>query len=196
MLKLLPILLFTISATVTPGPNNFMIMSSGLNFGTKKSLPHFLGICIGVPVMMLIIALGYGVVFEKYYWIRQILKIVGSVYMLYLAWLISRSVTRDINAQLSNPLSFIKAIAFQWVNPKSWLIGMGVVSIFTLSEDYLLNAISISILFFIVCIPCTGLWLWLGTFLKRILKTPKHQWYFNQAMALCLVLSIILIFIE
>ena len=102
---LLPLLLFTGSTSLTPGPNNIMLMGSGLNFGPKRSLPHFLGICFGFPVLVVAIALGFGVLFAQYSWLQTLLKLVGSAYMLYLAWKISQSST-SINVQKATTKPF------------------------------------------------------------------------------------------
>jgi len=189
MNNLIPLLLFALSTTFTPGPNNLMIMNSGMNFGIKKSLPHYLGICLGFPAMVLIVALGLGVIFMKYAWIKHALKIIGSLYMLYLAWQILRSNKANMD-KTKRPLSFIQAVLFQWVNPKAWLMAIGTISIFTIANTSINNAIIISLVYFLMCIPCIGAWLLFGKFLQHILRTPNQRIVFNILMALALVASI------
>ncbi len=187
---LLPLFLFCISTTLTPGPNNFMIMNSGMYFGLKKSLPHYFGISFGFPAMVLLVALGLGAVFMKYSWIKQSLKIIGCLYMLYLAWQILIS---TYNSNLSNtkkPFNFFQAFLFQWVNPKAWLMAIGTISIFTLTQNYFNNALIISLIYLLACIPCTGAWLLFGKFLQKILTKPSHRVWFNIVMAVGLVASI------
>lgn len=196
MKDLLPFLFFTISSSFTPGPNNFMLMNSGMHFGVKKSLPHYFGICLGFSIMILITALGLGVVFTQYAWIKDILKIIGSLYMLYLAYKIVISHNKPNQITTLKPLTFLQASLFQWVNPKAWLMGVGAISIFTLSTHYMLNAILISLIYFLVCIPCTGAWLLFGKFLQRILKTDRQRLRFNLLMAVALVASIGMIFVD
>lgn len=197
MNNLIPILFFCFSTTFTPGPNNLMIMSSGLNFGIKKSIPHYLGICLGFPAMVLIVALGFGALFMKYHWIHNTLKILGIAYILYLAWKIARSKSDINNKKPTKPLTFIQAVLFQWVNPKAWTMVIGAISIFTIPGNYFVNqSIEITLIFLLVCLPCIGAWLIFGTVLQRFLKNEKHQVMFNYGMAICLVLSIALIFIE
>lgn len=186
----IPLLLFAISTTFTPGPNNIMIMNSGMHFGIKKSLPHYLGICFGFPAMVLMVALGLGAVFLEYVWIKHVLKILGSMYMLYLAWQILISSSKATIGQVRKPLSFLQAAMFQWVNPKAWLMAIGTISIFAISSHYLNNAIIISVVYFLMCIPCIGAWLLFGKFLQRILKKDSHRVWFNILMALALVGSI------
>lgn len=197
MHNLLPLLLFTISSGLTPGPNNFMIMNSGMNFGLRRSLPHFLGICIGFPIMLLIVALGFGAVFIKYVWIKEALKIIGSIYMVYLAWqILQTSLSDGSKRSVAKPFSFLQAAMFQWVNPKAWLMAIGAVSIFTIASGYFSNAAALSVIFFVMLLPCLGAWLVFGTVLQKILSQDKHRRMFNILMAISLVASISLIFIK
>ena len=191
-----PLLLFAISTTFTPGPNNIMIMNSGMHFGIQKSLPHYLGICLGFPAMVLMVALGLGAVFIEYVWIKHALKIIGSLYMLYLAWLILTFSGKANIGQTKRPLSFLQAAIFQWVNPKAWLMAISTLSIFTISSNYFSNAMIISIIYFLICIPCIGAWLLFGKFLQQILTKDTHRVWFNILMALALVGSILMIWFE
>src|ERR1700722_290954 len=142
--NLIPLLMFSVAATMTPGPNNFMMMNSSLNFGLKRSMPHYFGICFGFPIMVLIVALGFGAVFLNYLWLKQLLKIVGSAYILYLAWRIISTTVEPQRNLAAKPLSFLQALLFQWVNPKAWLTAIGAISIFSTTEQQLLNALAIS----------------------------------------------------
>lgn len=184
-----PLLLFSVATTFTPGPNNIMIMNSGMNFGIRKSLPHYIGICFGFPAMVLMVALGLGAIFLKYAWIKHILKIIGSIYMLYLAWKILTSSSKT-NLRVKKSLNFLQALMFQCVNPKAWLTAISTISIFTISNHYFSNAFIISVVYFLICIPCVGAWLIFGKFLQRILKKDIHRVWFNILMALALVGSI------
>jgi threonine/homoserine/homoserine lactone efflux protein len=190
MNEIIPLLLFAISTTFTPGPNNLMVMNSGMHFGIKQSLPHYFGICVGFPAMVLMVAVGLGAVFTEYAWIKHILKIVGSIYMLYLAWQILTSHSKASSSQTRKPLSFLQAVMFQWVNPKAWLTAIGTISIFTVTHNYFSNAFVISTIYLLMCLPCVGAWLLFGKFLQHILKKNSHRIAFNIAMALALVASI------
>lgn len=195
MNDLIPILLFTLSTTLTPGPNNFMLLNAGLHFGVRRSLGLYFGICLGFPLMVLMVALGLGAVFTQYLWLKEVLKVLGSLYLLYLAYQIFRSHTK-IKAGHGKPLSFFKAILFQWVNPKAWLMAIGAISIFAISTNVLNNALILSAIFFIVCLPCLAAWLFFGALLQKVLKEEKHRQWFNAFMALCLVASVVMIFFE
>lgn len=192
----MPLLLFSVASSFTPGPNNFMVMNSGLSFGLKRSIPHYLGICLGFPAMVLIVALGFGTIFIKYVWIKQVLKILGSAYILYLAIQTLRATYGAEEKTEAKPFGFVKASLFQWVNPKAWVMAVGTISIFTITENYFNNALIISILFMITCLAGVGIWLVFGTWLKKILKKESHRRWFNISMAICLVASIALNFVD
>lgn len=191
-----PVLLFSFSSSLTPGPNNFMLMNAGLHFGVKKSLGHYFGVCFGFPLMLLIVAVGFGTVFKHYPIIEHILKIVGSAYMLYLAYKILTSHSKVQNGKVHKPLSFFQAMLFQWVNPKAWLMGVSAMSIFILNSNPLINALILSLIFFLMCLPCLAVWLVFGKALQKILKEDHHRKWFNVMMALCLAGSVALIFLE
>lgn len=186
------ILLLAASTTITPGPNNIMIMTSGLNHGVKSSIPHLLGICFGFPVMVIMVGLGFSIVFEMYPIFHQIIKIVGIAYLLYLAWLVASSAPTSLEGDKSKPLGFIKAALFQWVNPKAWVMATGAVSAYTsVSSDIFSQVLFIAFAFFIVAFPCLSIWLVFGASLKKYLKSAKHQKVFNLSMALLLVASVV-----
>lgn len=171
-------------------------MDSGMHFGIQKSLPHYLGICLGFPIMFLMVALGLGAIFTEYAWIKHLLKILGSIYMLYLSWQILTS-SNKVNVNLiRKPFHFFQAVIFQWINPKAWLMAISTISIFTLSNHYIYNAIIISVVYFLMCIPCVGIWLLFGKFLQRILTKDSHRIWFNILMALALVGSIGMIWLD
>lgn len=183
--------LFALTATITPGPNNIMIMTSGLNHGVKKSLPHLLGICFGFPAMVVVIGLGFGVIFETYPITHEIIKILGVIYLLYLAWLIASTSPKPVHGKRSKPFNFIQAALFQWVNPKGWVMATSAISAYTsLSGDIFIQVIYIALIFLIVAFPCCGIWLFFGSGLSKYLTSPKHQKVFNVSMALLLVASI------
>ena len=114
---ILPLLLFSISMTITPGPNNVMVTASGVNFGYKKTLPHILGITFGFPVMIVLIGLGLGSVFKSFPVIHHILKYIGATYLLYLAWKIATFSNVNNNGDRNKPFTFWQAVIFQWINP-------------------------------------------------------------------------------
>ncbi|BAJ03036.1 LysE family translocator [Shewanella violacea] len=189
---ILAIALFAFSSGITPGPNNVMLMSSGVNFGIKASLPHLTGICLGFPCMVLAIGLGMSALFQTYPVIHLIIKYIGIAYLLYLSWLIANSSSKMEGKQTSNPLSFIQAAAFQWINPKGWIMAVGAIAAFTNLDTALTPQIlTIAAVFLAVAFPCAITWLGFGVALKRLLKNERQQKIFNISMAVLLVASII-----
>jgi len=169
-----------------------MIMTSGLNYGVKKSIPHLLGICFGFPAMVIMVGFGFSVVFEMYPLFHEAIKVLGVAYLLYLAWIIASSSPTSLDTTNAKPLSFIQAALFQWVNPKAWVMATGAVSAYTsISSDMFSQVIFIALAFFIVAFPCVGIWLVFGVGLKKYLNSPKHQKIFNLSMALLLIGSVL-----
>ena len=187
------ILIFAISSTVTPGPNNIMIMTSGLNFGIKRSMPHLMGICLGFPLMVAAVGLGFGTLFEKLPILHEIIKVLGVAYLLYLAWLVASAAPSNLEgSKESNPLTFMQAALFQWINPKAWVMATGAVAAYTSQDtEMFVQVMAISLSFFAAGFPCVGIWLIFGSGLKRFLKERLYQRIFNISMALLLVVSVL-----
>lgn len=193
----LAVLFFAFSTTITPGPNNVMIMSSGVNYGIKASLPHWLGICLGFPLMVLVVGLGFGVVFERLPHLHQLIKVLGVLYLLWLAWQIATAQPKAIEQGKSKPFSFFQAALFQWVNGKAWVMATGAVAAFTtVSGVYWLEVSIITAAFLLVAFPCVGAWLLFGAALRVVLTKPLFQRIFNICMALILALSIVPVLLE
>jgi threonine/homoserine/homoserine lactone efflux protein len=189
---LLSVFLFALVSTATPGPNNIMVMTSGLNFGVWRTLPHYLGICIGFPAMVLAISMGLGKMFEAVPVMHQVIKVLGISYLVYLAWRIATTATEIRKDGASRPLSFWQAAAFQWVNPKAWVMAVGALATFTtVSGEVIYQALWIAAAFMVVAIPCVGAWLLGGAGLRRLLQKPAYRRWFNWTMGLLLVLSVI-----
>ncbi|MCG7548114.1 LysE family translocator [Pseudoalteromonas sp. Of7M-16] len=194
---LIAVTLFAISTSITPGPNNIMVMTSALNFGIKKTLPLLSGICVGFSVMLLVVGLGFGQVFNWFPDLHLVIKCAGIAYLLYLAWLIARSGGETMESQAQTPLTFINGALFQWVNAKAWVVATGAIAAFTsLGEGYYGQNMTIALIFLVAAFPCVGTWLLCGSVLQRVLKQQKSRVYFNYVMAALLVLSVIPVVIE
>ncbi|MCD8514405.1 MAG: LysE family translocator [Nitrincola sp.] len=194
---MLPVLVFSFSMSVTPGPNNVMLTASGANFGFRRSIPHMLGITFGVMLLMSAVALGLGILFETWPVMMVVLKILGSSYLIWLAWKIYHSPAPNLNKEGQNkPLTFLQAAAFQFVNPKAWMMAISALASFTLSGDaFLVSVVLVIVAMAIVNLPSIALWASFGVLLGRILKTPIHWAYFNRVMggltASCVVMILI-----
>lgn len=194
---LLAVLFFAFSTTITPGPNNVMIMSSGVNYGIRASVPHWLGICLGFPLMVLLVGLGFGVVFERYPHLHQLIKVLGVAYLLWLAWRIASAEPKAIEQGKSKPFSFMQAALFQWVNGKAWVMASGAIAAFTtMGGVYWLEVSIITAAFLLVAFPCVGVWLVFGAVLRKVLTKALFQRLFNITMAIILVLSVVPVLVE
>ncbi len=191
------IILFAIATCVTPGPNNTMIMTSGLNYGIRRSLPHFSGIVLGFPVMVVAVGLGLATLFDQYPILHTLLKIVGASYLTYLAYKIASAPVTELNETTGKPFSFIQAAAFQWVNPKAWVLAVGATATYTVvGQDYALQVTIIAIIFLVFGAPCILLWLWFGSALKQLLQKPQSVKAFNYTMAFLLMASLVPVFMD
>ncbi|MCH1919015.1 LysE family translocator [Shewanella sp. A3A] len=192
MEQLYAVVLFAISSSVTPGPNNIMVMSSGLNFGVRKSLPLLAGICVGFTVMLLLVGLGFAQLFVTFPSLHLIIKCVGVFYLLYLAYLIARSAGNVESSEQSQPFTFMKGALFQWVNAKAWVVATGAIAAFTTVEaSFFSQNLMIAATFFLVSFPCVGVWLMFGSMLKNALNSPRSRVAFNYVMSGLLVLSVV-----
>ncbi|SDK27139.1 LysE family translocator [Microbulbifer yueqingensis] len=193
---LLPLALFVFSTSITPGPNNMMIMASGVNHGIARSLPHFLGICIGFPAMIMAIGLGLGTVFAEFPLLYQVVRWAGIVYLLYLAWAIAT--TRDVDrAERHRPFTFLQAAAFQWVNPKGWVMAVGALAAFsTPGVEPWVDASRVALAFVLVGGPCIVIWLLFGVGMQRLLTNARYLRLFNITMGTLLAASIVPMVLE
>ena len=182
-------------ASVTPGPNNIMILTSGLNHGAKKTLPHFLGIITGFPAMVVAIGLGLNSVFEAFPIIHSIIKYAGFSYLCYLAYKIAVSSSSVESGEQAKPFTYIEAVVFQWVNPKAWIMAVTAVSTFTTgSGDFIVEVLQIAVTFMLFGSPCVALWLYGGVWLTKLFKNKRQVMLFNYSMALFLIVSLFPVF--
>jgi threonine/homoserine/homoserine lactone efflux protein len=194
---LLAFTLFAFVTSITPGPNNMMLLASGVNFGFSRTLPHMLGISVGFFVLVLAVGFGLGSVFKTWPVLYTILRYVGAAYLLYLAWKIATSgpASDSVDSQ-GKPLSFMNAALFQWVNPKAWIMAIGAISTYTPMQGYFYNVLVISAVFALINLPSVGVWAGFGSLLRNVLRDPLGLRIFNGVMAALLVASLYPLFIE
>lgn len=186
---------FCLVASGTPGPNNIMLLTSGVNFGFVRTIPHIIGIPSGFAMLLLAIGLGLGQVFEFFPSAYILLKILGGSYMIYLAYKIATSGLMEIEdgkigEAAAKPMSFMQAFLFQWVNPKAWVMGITAMATFTQPEQYYRSVMIICLVFTALNFPVVSLWALSGTGLRRLLANDKAITWFNRMMALLLVASL------
>lgn len=191
MESLLALTAFAIATSATPGPNTLMVSAAAARSGLVAVLPHMLGITLGFPAMLVAIAAGLGWPFQEFPWLHRALQVVGALWLLHLAWKIAQAPPPD-GARAAPPLGFWGAAAFQWVNPKAWMIALAAVPAFTRPELPLLpQALGMAAVFALVALPCLMLWAGVGLGARRLLATPARLRAFNRTMAVLLVLSLV-----
>lgn len=194
---LLGFALFALVTSITPGPNNTMLLASGVNFGFNRTIPHMLGISCGFFVLVVSVGFGLGAVFQTYPILYTILRYAGAAYLLYLAWKIAHSgpVGDNVRGE-AKPISYLGAAAFQWVNPKAWIMAIGAISTYTPMQGYFTNVLVIAAIFAIINLPSVGIWAACGTLLRNVLKEPRWLRVFNWGMAALLVISLYPLLLE
>jgi threonine/homoserine/homoserine lactone efflux protein len=188
---------FMTSMGITPGPNNVLVASSGVNFGFRATVPHILGITIGYPVMLLIVGLGLSKIFIAIPMTHFVLKYVSIVYLLYLAWRIARSAAVTEAKKIYKPMTFVQGAAFQWVNVKGWVAALTAVTTYTAVDSTLpLQIAVLAMLSTVITLVSVSSWTFFGVVIRRFLDTERRRRCFNYSMAGLLVLSIVPVFWE
>lgn len=185
----LALLGFAFVTSVTPGPNNMMLLASGVNFGLRRTVPHMLGISIGHAVMVFLVGLGVAGVFLAHPLALAALKVAAVGYMLWLAWKIARSGAPGEGKAGGRPMTFLQAAAFQWVNPKAWAMALGAVAAYV-PEPSVAAYATVAGVFASVNLPSVAVWAAAGQGLRRWLDDPRRLRAFNWGMAALLVLSL------
>jgi threonine/homoserine/homoserine lactone efflux protein len=181
---------FAFVTSVTPGPNNLMLLASGVNFGFRRSIPHMLGIGSGFVLMVVLVGLGLGKIFETYPIIYSGLRYVGGAYMLWLAWKIAHAGPVGEGKGRGVPMTFAQAALFQWVNPKAWVMAITAIAAYTVPANYVWSVLLVGLIFGAVNVPSVSTWTLFGTALKHVLNEPRTLRIFNVTMALLLVASL------
>jgi threonine/homoserine/homoserine lactone efflux protein len=189
---LLPLLSFAFVSSITPGPNNLMLSASGIVFGFNRTLPHLLGVGIGFALLLVVCASGVGALLVELPAAALFLKVFGSAYLLYLAWTYRNALAPQAREASARPLKFAEAVAFQFVNPKAWIMGLTAASVFVpdVEPRPLAAAIMVGV-FSIVNLPCIATWAALGATLKRWLTQDRWRRLFSGAIAVLMVYSVV-----
>jgi len=182
--------LFAFVSSITPGPNNTMLLASGANFGVRRTVPHMMGVWLGFTFLIVCCGLGLGALFAAFPPLHTALKVVGGLYLLWLAWKVARASGVGGAPAGARPMTFVEAAAFQWVNPKAWTMGLGAVATYAPQGRFAAGLAAVAAVFFIVNLPCIALWAALGATVRRLLARPRALKAFNWTMALLLVASL------
>jgi threonine/homoserine/homoserine lactone efflux protein len=193
---LVSLLGFSVAMYITPGPNNVMVASSAANHGIHATLPHMLGIAFGFSLMLALVCAGLGSVLVSWPLLLPLFRWIGAAWLVWLAWQIASAPPPGEGGR-RRVLGFFGAAAFQWVNPKAWLIAVGAAGEYLSPHQSLIVQLArIFVVFLLVGMPCLLVWALLGSGAGRLLRSPVQLRAFNVAMALLLVLSLLPVLIE
>jgi threonine/homoserine/homoserine lactone efflux protein len=178
-------------AAFTPGPNNALLMASGMNHGFRRSLPLIFGVALGFPLMIGLVGLGLGGIFKVYPLLYVALKYTGAAYMLYLAWKIATAKPAGDSGFAAKPMGFLQMCLFQWVNPKGWIMAVTALSAYTLAEDYYTGVAVVVGTFVVMGITSAITWTGFGAILKSTMTDPRYFRIINVSLAVLLVASLV-----
>jgi threonine/homoserine/homoserine lactone efflux protein len=188
---MLALSLFAVVSSITPGPNNTMILASGVRFGVRRSLPHLAGISLGFGFMLVVVGLGLHAVLHEYPIVLDILRYVGSAYLLWLAYQLATAPPPNAaTTDTARPMGFWAAAAFQWVNPKAWVMGVTAMTTYLPDQAQTWHVLLVAAWFTLINIPCVGVWAGFGSAMRSYLQDPLLSRIFNITMALALVASL------
>ena len=192
----LSLITLAIATLFTPGPNNVMVASSGATFGFRRTVPHMLGIIFGFPVMIMGVGFFLGQIFESYEILRQIIRGIGTVLMLWIAWKIAFAGGISLANGKARPLNFYESAAFQWVNPKAWAMIIAVISQFVTGDNARVVIPIIALVYLLIGSISASFWTGFGTAMTRWLSSPGRLVWFNRIMALLIIASVATLFLN
>ena len=187
---LLALFLFAFTTSITPGPNNMMLFASGVNFGFVRTIPHMLAIGAGFFLLLIAVGFGLGALLHSVPVVYTALKFAGGAYLIWIAWKIGTSRSLSEGKASAQPMTFIGAAAFQWVNPKAWVMAVSAMATYTSSESYLFSVLVVGVVFALVNVPSVSTWAGFGSALRQWLSEPSRLKWFNITMAVLLVISL------
>ena len=194
--QLIPLIFFSVAAAFTPGPNNIIGSYSGFNFGIKKSVPLILGVTFGYTILITLAAGGLNILFTSYPILKTIIKIVGSIFLIYLAYKISFQ-SQIQKKTIKNPVKFFDTFIFQFINPKGVFAAITSISLFVeLGDSYLFHSMVVITVSFLCAVTSITSWCLLGKFLRRFAENKKFIQRFNYTMSFSLIVCVILIYLK
>ncbi|TCB76658.1 LysE family translocator [Acinetobacter sp. ANC 4173] len=188
---LISYLLFCLVMTSTPGPNNALVLISGARFGLQKTLPLILGIAFGVAFQLMVIGLGLHQVFLHFPQFQFILSLIGSAYILWLAWKIASSGPLNTHLDEKPAMGFLQGAVFQWLNPKAWMMSISTITTYFAASQQSTDIAYAALILMLISIPCVGIWAITGKFLRQLLMQAKFAFMFNLSMAIALLIAVL-----
>ncbi len=187
----LALIAFAFISAYTPGPNNAVLLATGVNFGFRAAVPMIFGVGLGFPFLILCVGLGLGKVFETYPIVLSAIKIAGTIYMFWMAWKIATSKPSENDSiSADKPLNFLQGCAFQWVNPKAWIMAVYSLTAFTLVGQFYTGLFTVVGVYLFMGLTSAITWAGFGVALKNLMNDPKWFRIVNTSLAAALVLSL------
>lgn len=184
MLDWLALATYTFVMSITPGPNNVMVMASGANFGFRRTVPHVLGIALGFSAQVVAVCSGLGTALARHPEVHTVLSWVGLAYMVYLAWRMLRAGRIAGGSSKARPMAMWEGVLFQLVNPKAWVMALTTAVVFMPASGDIPKALAtIAVVLMLVNIPCVSLWAACGSALRNWLEQGRRRAAFNTLMA-------------
>ncbi|HEY1844728.1 MAG TPA: LysE family translocator [Buttiauxella sp.] len=185
-----PFLLFAFVASITPGPTNILIMSSSQRFGVKATLPAVLGACFAASFIVFVSGTGAGELLRLYPLLREMMSWAGALWLSWLSWRLFTAPATHLSGEASRPFSFRAAAGLQFINPKTWVMALAVVSLFAPQGQHPAVGVTLlSLWFLIISLFCLSGWACLGKAVARLFRTTTSLLWFQRVMALCLLAS-------
>jgi threonine/homoserine/homoserine lactone efflux protein len=186
MVDPVPFMTYTFVMSITPGPNNLMLTASGASFGFRRTLPHLLGIVCGFLVQLLAVCAGLATLFARWPRLQSALAWAGAAYLLYLGWQMLGHKDAEAHAA-ARPVTFLQAAAFQFLNPKAWMMTVTAATLFLPQElGPLASGGYMAAVMEGIGLPCMAVWALFGSSLRGVIGAPRGRRVFNLAMALAL----------
>ena len=193
--QLISLLLFGIAASLSPGPNNIMTSYTAFNFGVKKTIPTMLGVIIGWTILVILLQVGSVIVFQKLEILQKIIRVLGSIYLLFMAYKISFSSIKLKKAS-PKPVTFLNTFFFQFVNPKSIIIALAAIAMFiNPQENFIKDSIILTTIFFFMAVGSQAAWCLMGKYLRKFATSDKFIKNFNYTMSFLLIVCVILFYV-
>ena len=193
--QLISVLLFSLVASLSPGPNNIMTSYTAFNFGIKKTIPTMLGVVIGWTLLVILLQIGSAIIFQKFEILQKIIMFLGSIYLIFMAYKLSFSFKTSENVN-SQPVTFFNTFFFQFVNPKAIIIALTAISMFIDPQiDFLKDSVILTIIFFLMAVGSQAVWCLMGKYLRKFATSDRFIQNFNYTMSFLLIVCVIMFYV-
>ena len=193
--QLISLILFGVATAFSPGPNNIMTSYTAFNFGFKKAIPTMLGVVIGWTILIILLQIGSVVIFQKFGIIQSFVKVLGSIYLLFMAYKLSFAGQTKEKKIDPKPVTFLNTFFFQFVNPKSIIVGLTAISMFIDPKNFLRDSIILTVVFFLMAVGSQTAWCLMGKYMRKFATSERFIRNFNYTMSFLLIVCVILFYV-